>query len=116
MDLVVRAEDHGGVPVLGLTGEVDLSTLPRLRDAFVRLATEHPGATALVDLDGVASIDDAGLGALVGGLRRMIANGGDLELVCTSDRLLDVLRETRLDRVFVIHASLASAVGPRRHG
>ena len=116
MDLVLSAAKHDGVPVLSLTGEVDLATLPRLRDGFVRLAADHPGTTALVDLDGVAAIDDAGLGALVGGLRRMVATGGDLEVVCSSARLLEVLRSTRLDRVFTIHPSIAAALGSRSRG
>ena len=115
MDLVVRQLD-GRVPGLSVAGEVDMATAPRLRDALVQFAAEHPGATAVIDLDGVSFLDSLGLGVLVGGLRRMRTTGGDLALVCTSPRLLDLLALCRLDRVFEIHASVAEATGVINRG
>jgi anti-sigma B factor antagonist len=115
MDLVVRQLD-GRVPGLSVAGEVDMATAPRLRDTLVQFAAEHPGATAVIDLDGVSFLDSLGLGVLVGGLRRMRTTGGDLALVCTSPRLLDLLALCRLDRVFEIHASVAQAAGVIHRG
>jgi anti-sigma B factor antagonist len=111
MDLVVRQLDTGGVPGLSVAGEVDMATAPRLHDALVQLAAEHPGVTAVLDLDGVAFLDSLGLGVLLGGLRRMHTTGGDLALVCTNSRLLGLLASCRLDRVFEIHRSVADAAG-----
>jgi anti-sigma B factor antagonist len=111
MDLIVRHLDTGGVPVVSLSGEVDMATSPRLRDALVQVATIHPGQRIAVDLDGVAFLDSTGLGVLVGGLRRIVAAGGDLLLVCSTPRLLDLLTQCRLDRVFEIHASVADIAG-----
>jgi anti-sigma B factor antagonist len=116
MDLVIREHDHGGVPVLSLSGEVDLATVPRLRDRLVKAALDHPGTTVIVDLDGVTLLDSAGLGVLVGGLRRMRATGGNLEVVCTSDRLLEVFAATGLDAVVRVHASLSDAGKVLRRG
>ena len=116
MDLVVRQLDTDGVPGLSVVGEVDMATAPRLRDALVQLAADHPGATAVIDLDGVSLLDSLGLGVLVGGLRRMRTTGGDLALVCTSAPLLDLLALCRLDRVFEIHASVAEAAGVIHRG
>ena len=116
MDLVVRQFDRGGVPGLSVAGEVDMATAPRLRDALVQLAAEHPAATAVIDLDGVSFLDSLGLGVLVGGLLRMRTAGGDLALVCTSPPLLDLLALCRLDRVFEIHASVAEAAGVIHRG
>jgi anti-sigma B factor antagonist len=116
MDLTLRQLDDGGVVGLSVAGELDLATVPRMRDALVQLAADHPATTVVVDLDGVAFIDSAGLGALVGGLRRIGATGGDLALVCTTPRVLDVLVQCRLDRVFEIHRTVAEASGAIRHG
>jgi anti-sigma B factor antagonist len=110
MDLVIREENHGGVAVLSLSGEIDLGTVPRLRDRLVRAAAAHRGTRLLVDLDGVTVLDSAGLGVLLGGLRRMRASGGDLVLVCASTRVGELLRSVNLDRVFSIHATLAGAM------
>jgi anti-sigma B factor antagonist len=109
MDLVLRDHLEGQVPVLSIAGELDLATAPRLRDRLVRLAAEFGGTRLVVDLDGASLVDSIGLGALVGGMRRMRARGGDLVLVCTSQRLVDLLALTRLDRAFDVYPSIAAA-------
>jgi anti-sigma B factor antagonist len=109
MDLVLRDHLEGQVPVLSIAGELDLATAPRLRDRLVRLAAEFGGARLVVDLDGASLVDSIGLGALVGGMRRMRARGGDLVLVCTAQRLVDLLALTRLDRAFDVYPSIAAA-------
>ena len=116
MDLVVRQEEHGGVPVVSFTGELDLTTVPQARDALVRVATMHPGRTVAVDLDGVSFLDSMGLGVLVGGLRRTRAAGGDLVLVCSTARVLELLTLTRLDRVFEIAPTVSALSGACRRG
>ncbi len=97
--------------MLSVSGEVDLATVPRLRDRLVRLATEHPGAIVVVDLDGVTFIDSAGLGVLVGGHRRLRARGGALHLVVSDPRLVELFSSSGLDAVLTIHATLVEAVG-----
>jgi anti-sigma B factor antagonist len=116
MDLVVRQEDHGGMPVVSFAGELDLTTVPQARDALVRAAALHPGQTVVVDLDGVSFLDSMGLGVLVGGLRRVRAGGGDLVLVCSTPRLLDALGLVRLDRVFEIFPNLGAVTGACQRG
>ena len=116
MDLIVRHLESAGVPVVSVTGEVDLATVPRLRDALAVAAIDHPGQRVAVDLDGVTMLDSAGLGVPVGALRRMTASGGDLVVVCSTRRLLDLLAQCRLDRVFEIRASLADVTGGMRRG
>jgi anti-sigma B factor antagonist len=111
MDLLLRETEHHGVPVLSLKGDLDLATVPRLRDRLVRAAAEHGGKTLVVDLDGVAFLDSTGLGVLVGGLRRMRSMGGDLALVSSSPALAETMALTGLDRVFAVHATVCDAVG-----
>jgi anti-sigma B factor antagonist len=65
----------------------------------------------VVDLEGVDFIDSAGLGVLVGGLKRARSHDGDLVLVATGRSVLKVLELTGLTRVFEIHASRAGALG-----
>ena len=116
MDLVVRQEDHGGVPVVSFAGELDLTTVPQARDALVQVAMLHPGETVAVDLDGVTFLDSVGLGVLVGGLRRLRAGDGDLVLICTTPRLLDLLHLTRLERAFEVYPTVGAVVGARQRG
>src|SRR5690348_12536027 len=116
MDLVVRQEDHGGVPVLSFAGELDLTTVPQARDALVQVAALHPGEPVAVDLDGVSYLDSVGLGVLDGGLRRLRASGGDLVLVCRAPRLLDLLHLTRLERAFEVFPTVAAVAGAHQRG
>jgi|SRR5829696_1983690 len=116
MDLVVRQHDHGGVPVLSLAGELDLTTIGQARDALVHAASLHPGQRLAVDLDGVSFLDSMGMGVLVGALRRVLASGGDLVLVCSTPRLLDLLALCRLDRVFEIFPSVTAVTAAGQRG
>lgn len=87
MDLSLRRATVSGVDVLSATGEIDLATLPRFRDALTRLVDEHPGGQIAVDLDGVLVLDDTGLGVLLGAAGRAREQGGELIVVCTDPRL-----------------------------
>ena len=109
MDLDVEVTKQDGAAVLRVTGEIDVATAPRLREQVVALVAE--GATRLVvDLEGVDFIDSTGLGALVGALKRVRTQGGELAIVCTKDRLLKVFEITGLVRVFDIHDTVDAAV------
>jgi anti-sigma B factor antagonist len=116
MDLVVRQFYNGGVPVVSFTGELDLTTVPQARDALLQAATMHPGETVVVDLDGVSFLDSMGLGVLVGGLRRARGGGGDVVLVCSAPRILDLLALTRLDRVFATFPTVGAVAGAGQRG
>jgi anti-sigma B factor antagonist len=109
VDLTVNVQVVDRLAVVAIAGDLDLGTMPRLRDRLVRVISEHPGETVVLDLDGLGAIDDAGLGALVGALRRARVHGGDISLVCTSSELLDLFALTRLDRAFAIHPDLTAA-------
>lgn len=106
MDLVARQDLIGSTPVVALGGIIDLGSIPVLHDRLRRAVLEHPGSTVAIDLDGVISLDDCGLGVILGvaGLAR--ERGGDLALVCTSERLRARLHLTGLDRAVDVRAQL----------
>ena len=102
MDLHLRTDCVGEMPVLVVDGEVDLSTLPRLRNALARLVVDHPGARLAADISAVSSLDDCGLGILMGAAAHARATGGDLALLCRSERLRERLALTGLDRAMIV--------------
>lgn len=112
MDLQANVETIGTVAVLTVAGELDLSTLPQLRNALVRLVGDHPGVVVAVDLDGVLSLDDTGIGVLLGAAGRARETGGDLAIVCTDARLLGRFATLRLDRAVEVVSSVG-ALGAR---
>ncbi len=109
MDLTLTTREAGDRTVIAVGGEVDVYTAPRLRDTITELV--GAGSTELlVDLSGVEFLDSTGLGVLVGGLKKVTATGGSLELVCSSERLLKIFRITGLGKVFTIHDSADAAL------
>ena len=60
----------------------------------------------VIDMEAVEFLDSTGLGVLVGGLKKVRAHDGSLELVCNQDRLLKIFKITGLAKVFVIHDAL----------
>jgi anti-anti-sigma factor len=102
VDLQVRLAMVGDTPTIGLGGLVDLGSVPLLHDVLTRAVLDHPGETIVVDLDGVVSFDDVALGLLLAAAGRARELGGDLEVVCSSDRLLDRLASTRFDRAVTV--------------
>ena len=53
-------------------------------------------------------------GVLVGGLKRVRAHDGSLDLVCTRERILKIFRITGLPKVFGIHQTVDQAITATR--
>ncbi|MGH9155572.1 MAG: STAS domain-containing protein [Acidimicrobiales bacterium] len=109
MDLGLEVSEHGAATVLAVRGEVDVYTAPRLRERLVELVNQGK-RMIVIDLEGVEFLDSTGLGVLVGGLKRLRTNDGELSLVCTQHRILRVFEITGLTKVFTIHTSVDDAV------
>jgi anti-sigma B factor antagonist len=113
VNLRISREDAEDVAVVAVHGELDLKGGPSLREALVAAIGEDHGRRIVVDLDGVDFIDSAGLGVLLGALKRARSNNGELVLVATGRNVLRVLELTGLVRVFDIHAGRREALGER---
>jgi anti-sigma B factor antagonist len=97
---------RGAGPVLvTVAGEVDIATVPRLREQLFALAAG--GRPLIADLDRVSFIDAAGLGVLAGAAGRAAAHGGSLHVVCARDRTRRLFHLTGLARP----VGLAGTVG-----
>lgn len=107
MDLRCRISAVGALPTLQLSGEIDVASVGRLRDAALQLITSAPGAMVAIDLDGVTVIDDTGLGGLLGAAARAREGGGDLVLVCNSERHLRRFELSGLSRAIEVRDRLA---------
>ena len=105
---VGQISEQDGYIVIALTGEIDLETAPVVRKALL----DHlkKGKNLLIDLAQVTYIDSSGIASLVEGLQVARKQGHDLSLVSVSQRAHRVLELARLDKVFTLHADLASAL------
>lgn len=112
MDLSLSDETVGDRVVVGIGGEVDVYTAPKLRERLVELINDG-NYHLVLNLEGVDFIDSSGLGVLIGGLKRVRAHEGSLRLVCTQERVLKILRITDLTKVFSIHTTVEDAVNAK---
>jgi len=106
-NLSVISEHRGGNEILLVSGEVDLSTAPRLGDAIARAA--HPGVPVIADLTGVEFLDSAGARVLAEADQELDAHGGRL-LIVPSGAVRRVLDLGELDRVLHVHATVDDAL------
>jgi anti-anti-sigma factor len=98
----------GGVTVAELTGEVDIASVPALREQLLHLL--RPGSSRLViDLSKVSFCDASGLAVLVSTGRRARLLGGFLHLAALSPQVGRVLNLTGLDRSFAIFPTVRAA-------
>jgi anti-sigma B factor antagonist len=97
-------------------GELDAYTVGTFRETLAELTdTRH----LLIDLSDVPFMDSAGLGALIGGIRRTREAGGDVAVACGRPTLTRLLHTTGFDRIVAVTetvteaaTALADATGP----
>ena len=109
MDLKLGHHAQDGIEVIDVQGEIDMYTAPRLRELLIDLVSKG-SCQLVVNLDKVGFLDSTGLGVLVGGLKRVRAHDGSLDLVCTQQRILKIFRITGLTQVFGIYQTVDQAI------
>lgn len=110
MELALATREVAGHTVVEVRGEVDVYTASMLRERLVEIA-DSGVRNVVVDFQRVDFLDSSGLGVLVGALKRLRMDGGDMSVVCNSEKLLKIFRITALDRVFLLHESVEAATG-----
>ena len=95
--------------VIALSGEVDLYTAPEFKQQLLDVIAKG-AKTVVVDFSNTTFIDSTTLGVLVGGVKRLRANDGQLSLVCSDRNITKIFEITGLDRVFTIHGTREDAV------
>ena len=113
MDLKLGHYSKDGIEVIDVAGTIDIDTAPRLRELLIDLVSAN-SYQVIVNLERVEFLDSTGLGVLVGGLKRVRAHDGSLDLVCTQERILKIFRITGLTNVFAIHDTVDQAIAPTK--
>jgi anti-sigma B factor antagonist len=101
MDLQIKVRGKSTIPIIDLTGEVDAYTSARFRDTMLELV-EKGAAHLVINMESVEYIDSSGLGALVGGLKRVSEREGKIVIVCSNPQIKKVFEITGLEKVFSV--------------
>jgi anti-sigma B factor antagonist len=95
--------------VISLAGEVDLYTAPEFKQQLLEVIAQG-ASNVIVDFSNTTFIDSTTLGVLVGGVKRLRTNDGQLTLVCSDRNITKIFEITGLDRVFSIYPSREEAI------
>ncbi len=95
--------------VISLAGEVDLYTAPEFKQQLLDVIG-NGARYVVVDFSDTTFIDSTTLGVLVGGVKRLRSNDGELALVCSDRNITKIFEITGLDRVFTIYPTREEAV------
>ena len=94
--LEIQVDETDAVTVCRPVGELDAYTVGQFREALAELAVAR---RLLIDLSEVPFMDSAGLGALIGGIRRAREAGGEVAVACSRPTLTRLLHTTGFDRI-----------------
>lgn len=94
----VRTVPVGDWEVLRVVGDMDLATLPRLRQALDGIDVQ----SGAIDLSGVGYLDPVVLGVLLLGALRATRADGRFVVVAPPGPARDLLAETGVDRILTV--------------
>jgi anti-sigma B factor antagonist len=110
--LTIQQQTTSGGVVCRPVGELDAFSVSQFRQALAKTASSP---NLVIDLSGVTFVDSAGLGALVGGIRRAREHGGQVAVACSRPVLVRLLQSTGFDRIVRVTRTVGQAREALRH-
>jgi anti-sigma B factor antagonist len=107
MQITERTEED--IPVVSITGDVDLETSPQLRE-FLKPKSSKKTPLLLLDFSGVNYIDSSGLATLIEYFQAVQGFKGKMALASLSPRVKNVFEIVRLEQIFSLHPDIPSAL------
>jgi anti-sigma B factor antagonist len=107
LEIRVERPESAGYVQLCPDGELDAYSVAQFREAFAELGTEP---RLVVNLSSVQFMDSAGLGALIGGIRKVRENDGRIAVFCDRANITRLLHTTGFDRIVPVKEDLGEAV------
>jgi len=119
--LEYKSRQTGDVTVIDLKGAITLSEAltgekegagarPVVVGEIVRQLLQQGRLKIMLNLQEVSYIDSSGIGELVGVFTSVQRHGGQLKLLNPVPKVVNVLRLTRLDRLFPVETDEAAAI------
>lgn len=107
--LTMKTSSEGDILVVDLEGTIELATVQGAKDGIAEAWPEDT-PKILFDLSGVRFVDSAGLGFLIGTLRRASEAGGDLKLSGLSSYLLGIFELVNLGKILKVYKTRDDAL------
>lgn len=105
--LIIQDRHEGDCTIVTVAGEIDVATVAGLRERLFELAAS--GVPIVADLSQVSFIDSAGLGVLVGSVKRATSSGGFFHVVSDQPNIWQLAHLTGLDSQIPLVSTLEEA-------
>jgi anti-sigma B factor antagonist len=103
----IEISANGDHTVFRPSGELDAYSVAHFREA---LGSLDDTTRLLIDLSDVPFMDSAGLGALIGGIRKVRDAEGDVAVACSRPTLTRLLHTTGFDRIVPVTETVDEAL------
>lgn len=104
----IAVTPDANVSVLTLSGRFDALTAKEFKNRMAELLDAGRGKVVL-DMAAVDFIDSSGLGALVGSLKSVTKEHGEIRIAGLSPQVRTIFELTRLHRIFDIYPTVEAA-------
>ena len=108
--MIIFREKRGETTVLKLQGVVKLGESATQFSEFLEKVLNEDDGPVLLDFERIDTLDSTGLGELIGYLQRFEERQRKMAIVKPKDRIVALLRLTRLDTLIRIFPDEASAL------
>jgi anti-sigma B factor antagonist len=98
-----------GIPILDVAGEIDIYTTPEFKEATAGVMEEGQ-PVVIFNMAQVTYMDSSGFGTLLSATKRLRHVNGTLMLVGCNDAISRMLQITRLNTIFGVYETEASAI------
>lgn len=105
----MKVEEIDGITIIVTDKRLDNIDGPKLKDVVKETCQEH-GIKLVIDMQKASFLDSSGCGGLISALKTVLCNFGEIRIVRPSTECVEILRMTRLHRVFEIHDTLENAI------
>lgn len=108
--MIIVREKRGATTVLKLQGVVKLGESASQFSEFLEKVLNEDDGPVLLDFERIDTLDSTGLGELIGYLQRFEERQRKMAIVKPKDRIIALLRLTRLDTLIRIFPDEQSAL------
>jgi anti-sigma B factor antagonist len=105
----MKVEQKDDVTILITDERLDSLAGPHLKDV-VKDMSKKSGIKLVIDMEKTLFLDSSGCGGLVSSLKTLLNSNGEMRIARPNPKCLEILRLTRLHRIFEIHDSVESAM------
>jgi anti-sigma B factor antagonist len=109
MDFAVTHHLEGEIAVVEVSGWIEISTAPRLRDTLIGLI-DQGHLHLILDMSEVVFLDSTGIGVLVGLLHRLRSRDGSLAIAGAKDRVYKAFQISQLTRILTLTETVQDAI------